>query len=267
MVELCTARTRSGTLAYRRAGEGRPLILVHGLFTSGRTYDELMRRAPAGVDCVALDLPPAGGSRLAPGFIASWSSLAGAVIELADALELERFDLCGHSMGGGIAILAAARIPSRVRRLVLVDAVGFPFPVPLKGRLPLLPGVGKLAFALYKEKMFFDYFERDVFYEKEAMDRDKVREHYRIFDRRRGEALDCLRATADPRPVAARVPEVRCPALVVWGAHDRLVPLSVGRRLERELADCRLAVIPSAGHSPLEERPERSAAAIFDFLS
>ncbi|HUT76269.1 MAG TPA: alpha/beta hydrolase [Polyangia bacterium] len=250
----------------RIKGEGPARLLVHGLFTSGLTFDRTLERLPPGCMAVALDLPVAGGSVPAPGFEPGWFAFADAVLDVADALDLERFDLVGHSMGGGISLAAAARHPDRVRRLVLVDAVTHPFPLPFKGRLPLVPGLGAALFRLYGERMFVDYFARDVFHDRATMDLGKVRRHYGIFDGRRAEALACLRATADPSPIAALAQAVRCPTLAIWGEHDRLVPLEVGRRLVREIPGARLEIVAGSGHSPLEERPDEAAALVNGFL-
>jgi len=258
--------TPAGEILVRCAGEGSARLLVHGLFTSGLTFDRYLERLPPGVAAAALDLPAAGSSRPAPGFEPGWLAFADAVIDVADALDLDRVDLVGHSMGGGICLAAAARHPSRVRRLVLVDAVTHPFRLPLKGRLPLAPLLGGALFRLYGERMFIEYFARDVFHEREAMDLAKVRALYRFFDRRRAEALACMRATADPSPVAAMTGLVRCPTLVLWGEHDRLVPIDVGRRLVREIEGATLEIIRDSGHSPLEERPDEAAGAINGFL-
>jgi pimeloyl-ACP methyl ester carboxylesterase len=259
-------KTPAGELLARSAGEGPARLLIHGLFTSGLTFDRYLERLPPGCMAVALDLPSAGGSLPAPGFRPGWITFADAVIGAADALDLERFDLVGHSMGGGICLAAAARHPDRVRRLVLVDAVTHPFPLPAKGRLPLLPLLGGALFALYGEGMFVDYFAKDVFHDRQAMDLAKVRRHYGMFARRRAEALRCLRSTADPSPVAVLAPGVRCETLLLWGAHDRLVPMEVGRRAAREIPGARFEIVPGAGHSPLEERPDEAAALVNGFL-
>jgi pimeloyl-ACP methyl ester carboxylesterase len=258
--------TPVGEILVRIEGEGPARLLVHGLFTSGLTFDRYLERLPPGVQAVALDLPGAGGSEPAPGFEPGWLAFADAVIDVADALGLERFDLVGHSMGGGISLAAAARHPDRVRRLVLVDAVTHPFPLPFKGRLPLIPGLGGALFRLYGEKMFVDYFARDVFHDRTAMDLAKVRRHFALFAKRRAEALACLRATADPSPVAALVPRIRCETLVLFGEHDRLVPIEVGRRLAGGIRGARLEIVAGSGHSPLEERPDEAAALINGFL-
>jgi pimeloyl-ACP methyl ester carboxylesterase len=255
-----------GRLHIAEWGRGRATIMVHGLFTSCASYDNLMARLPEGRRGLALDLPGFGESVPAPGFAPSWEGYAHAVLAAADALELDRFDLVGHSMGGGIAIVVAALAKERVRRLVLIDAASYPFDVPLKGRLPLVPLVGEAVFRLYGEGMFTDYFANDVYLDGARMDAEKVHSWFEVFDANRGYALAALRSTADPRPVARAVAGVRAETLVVWGERDAVLPVEHARRLEAEIPGAKLLVVPSCGHAPIEERPDEACSPIVAFL-
>jgi len=240
--------------------------MIHGLFTSSSSFDNLMTRLPEGVRGLAIDLPGFGESVCGKDFSPSWEGFARAVIEAADALELDRFDLLGHSMGGGIAIVVAALLPERVSRLVLVDAAAYPFDVPLKGRLPLVPIVGEALFRLYGEGMFLDYFAEDVFFDRARMDEEKVRAWFEIFRANRAHALAALRSTADPGIVARSVADVRAETLVVWGERDAILEVQHASRLEREISGARLHIVPSCGHAPIEEMPGATCPKIIEFL-
>jgi pimeloyl-ACP methyl ester carboxylesterase len=258
--------TPSGRVHVAEWGRGHPVVMIHGLFASSASFDHLLARLPEGRRGLAIDLPGFGESTPAPGFAPSWERYASAVIEAVDALELGELDLVGHSMGGGIAALVAARLPERVRRLVLVDAVVFPFDVPFKGRLPLVPVLGEALFRLYGERMFVRYFEGDVFHDPARMDRERVLAWYRIFAANRATALAALRATADPDKVARVVGGIRAPTLAVWGERDAIIPLALGHRLEAAIPGARLHVVPDCGHAPLEERPELACPPVVEFL-
>ncbi len=240
--------------------------MIHGLFASATTYDAVKAELSQRSMTAAIDLPDCGQSDAASGFRPSWISLTQTVIDAADAMGMDEFDLVGHSMGGGVSIMIAAQYPERVRRLILVDAVSFPFKVPLKGRLPLVPIVGELLFWTYSKKMFVSFIENDVFNDKTLMDMKKVDYLYRVFAKKRSAALDSLRATADPRPVTDSIEKITCPTLLIWGSEDRLVPLAIGRLLNKKIPNSRLCVLDGCGHSPLEERPTETAAEIISFL-
>jgi len=258
--------TPSGRIHIAEWGRGHPVVMIHGLFTSSASFENLLARLPEGRRGLAIDLPGFGESTPAPGFEPGWKGFARAAIEAADALGLGEFDLVGHSMGGGIAALVASLCPERVRRLVLVDAVALPFDVPLKGRLPLVPVLGEALFKLYGERMFINYFKGDVFFDGARMDREKVLVWYGIFASNRATALAALRATADPSPVARALGGVRSKTLVVWGERDAILTPALGRSLEAAIPGARLHVVPDCGHAPLEERPDEACPPVIAFL-
>lgn len=106
------------------AGDGIPLLMVHGLGCAGSHDDPHVARAPAlaGRRVVVLDLLGFGYSDRPSGFGYRVEDHAGTVTALADALGLERLDLYGHSMGGSVAIAAAGRLGGRVAALVVSEA-------------------------------------------------------------------------------------------------------------------------------------------------
>ncbi len=266
MASKKTISTPYGEIGLSESGEGNPLLMIHGLFASGETFNELRDHIPKGVRAITPDLPDCGNSTASAEFRPTWDGYARSVIGLADSLGLDRFDLLGHSMGGGISITVAATWPKRVRRLVLVDAISLPYTVPLKGRLPLKPILGELLFRMYGRKMFVDYFENDVFFDSSRMDRDKVLRLFDAFANKRTAALEALRATANPSPVGEIVSNVSCPTLILWGEKDALVPLEVGRRLEDLIPGGELHVINNCGHSPVEENPDEASRIIWKFM-
>lgn len=267
MISKKSIQTQSGEIRLTEAGQGEPLLMVHGLFATSSTFDLFFERLPEKIRAVAMDLPGSGESAPGPGFRPTWQSYSEAVIQTMDAIGEDRLDLLGHSMGGGIAALTAAAAPERIRRLILVDAVSLPYSVPIKGRLPLIPMIGDLLFRLYGEGMFIDYFKHDVFLDPQKADLDKIKALYRFFAGDRSFALDALRATADPAPVEAVVGKITCPTLVLWGEKDGLVPLGVGERLASSIKNAKLSVIGECGHTPLEECPEPAVEEIRKFLA
>ena len=129
-----TLETADGArLAYHLVGHGPPsVVLVHGWMTSGRVWDRLLELHP--VDgALVVDLRGAGGSSRGAAAL-SLDRLVEDLRAVVDHAGLGRFHLVGHSMGGQLAQLLAARLPSRLRSLALLN------PVPVAG-LPLPPEV------------------------------------------------------------------------------------------------------------------------------
>src|SRR5690606_16056715 len=128
---------------------GPPPLLIHGLPVYGYAFRAVVPELAAGRRLLIPDLPGAGDSDRPPpvhcaGYSPSW--LARVLIGLLDRLGLASVDVLGHSWGGAIAVCLADAAPERVRRLVLVDATCFAQPLPLEGRLALVPGVGPYVF-------------------------------------------------------------------------------------------------------------------------
>jgi pimeloyl-ACP methyl ester carboxylesterase len=260
-------------LAYREwPGPGLerpPLVLVHGFLVDHREWEDVAPRLAEGRRVLALDLPGSGESPIpageAPGLPLFVRAVAGAIRALCPG----PVDLAGHSMGGGIVIALAAQHPELVRRLVPVDALSFPFRLPFKGRLPLIPGFGRLLFKrLYGRGLFVDYFRSDVVHDRRKLNLPRIEHYYRAFDTpaRRDWAFRTLPLTADPSAVAALAPRVRRPTLILWGEHDRLIPRHVAESLQAAIEGARLEWIPDSGHAPVEEQPEDTARRMTAFL-
>jgi pimeloyl-ACP methyl ester carboxylesterase len=112
--------------AYSVAGEGMPVVLLHGWALAQHTYRKVIEAIAAqGCYVIAPSMPGFGGTGDLHGDSFSMSGYAQWVAELLDVLEIdEPAVLVGHSFGGGVAIKFAHDMPSRVRSLVLVNSIG-----------------------------------------------------------------------------------------------------------------------------------------------
>jgi pimeloyl-ACP methyl ester carboxylesterase len=112
--------------AYSMAGEGMPVVLLHGWALAQHTYRRVIEEiAEQGCMVIAPSMPGFGGSGDLKGAAFSMSGYAKWVADLLDVLEIEEpAVLVGHSFGGGVAIKLAHDMPSRVRSLVLVNSIG-----------------------------------------------------------------------------------------------------------------------------------------------
>lgn len=226
------------------AGAGDPVVLLHGLSGSHRWWRFTV---PALRTSHRVHLPEMvgfGGTGRASRQPAI-AEMAGLMVRWLDALDVERTDFIGHSMGGQVGIHLAARWPDRIRRLVLVSAAGVPRPLsPVKlaelgGELLSVPAWGRPSFLA-------------------TIAADAVRTGPRTLARA---VLHIL--TDDVRPLLSRV---RAPTLLVWGAHDPLTPVADGRLMLELLPRGRLVVIEDASHNPMADRPERFNREVLSFL-
>lgn len=254
------------------AGEGPPLLLVHGFLVSHKEWLPILPYLTPHFRCIVPDLPGFGASdKKSPSLYGySREAFSDTLVEILTAFELPRVHVCGHSMGGSISITFAADHPEMVQRLVLMDSLSLPFDVPFKGKLPLLPFIGPIIFKkLYGRALFRDYFKNDVWSGHAGFDPATADAYFDDFDppEAREAAYATLLNISDVRGLVPRVARVKAQTLVLWGSDDRIFPVAIGHRLAKELPSGKIRVIEGVGHAPNEEAPETTAKLIVGHLS
>jgi pimeloyl-ACP methyl ester carboxylesterase len=248
-----------------------PLVLLHGYFLSHWTWRHLVPALAEGRDLIAFDWPGHGESdRPSPErFRYDATAFSETLLGVLDGLELERADLLGHSMGGGIALYTAARHPERVGRLAVVDPCVYPFHVPPEARLVLAPFVGApLLRAMMTRGLIRRVMKRDIYRDPALVTEEWVDYYFERVNRPGG--IDAMHATtrfiAEPGAITRSVRAVRSPTLIAWGEDDRWFPVEHGARLQNDIAGSRLEIIPHSGHSPHEERPRELLRVVSSFF-
>ena len=244
MTPIVAHHVRAGgaRLHYLAAGEGPPLVLVHGLSASSRWWSRNIGALAASRRVYALDL--VGFGRSWPKHRFSLDQATEAVLSWMDALGLQRADFCGHSMGGQLCIRLAATHPARVGRLVLVNASGLSLGAPalrLAWRCARSSGQTRFTFAPTVLRTTLQAGPLVLFGATRSLLRDDV------------------------GPLLAG--GIAAPTLVVCGGRDVLIPLAVGRSLHRAIPGSRLEIVPDGGHNVMYERAPRFNSLVLDFLA
>jgi 3-oxoadipate enol-lactonase len=257
-------------LVIRDEGRGDPLVLVHGAGTSGAIWRRATPVLAPRRRVIAPDLPGYGGSpAVGPGF-----ALEAVSDRLAAGLEEAGvpapYDLVGHSMGGGISILLAARHPERVRRLVLVAPAGL---AALPRALAALLGTVAAPYAVARRRLASPLADsalvRRLALAGVARDGARVpAEHARAVlassagATRIGPGLASA-AAADLRQALAGL---KGPLGLVWGEHDPVIPRKRVEVIRDARPDVVLSIVPDTAHAPMLERPDAFCAALEDVL-
>jgi cis-3-alkyl-4-acyloxetan-2-one decarboxylase len=262
---------RGTRLRYAVAGYGPPLVLVHGL---GGTIENWRALAPPLATrhrVLVPDLPGHGRSSLLPE-ARSLDALADAVLAVADAEEIRPAVWIGHSLGGGVALRAAALRSDVVRGLVLAAAAGIGsasraahvtlavLGVARPGRL-IAPYRHAWARSRLGRRAAFGWWgvaDPDAL-EPELAEAFLVGPAHHTDTRQAGRAL----LASDPR---LELDRVTCPCLCLWGASDNWVRLQDGMEYARRLR-APLRTIAGCGHLLIGERPDACLAAIEEFLA
>ncbi|WP_394820998.1 alpha/beta fold hydrolase [Pendulispora albinea] len=253
------------------AGEGPALLLVHGCLSSRLVWEDVLPKLATHFRVIAPDLPGFGQSEKPPParYAYGFNAFAESLVDVVAALGLGRISICGHGMGGSVALTLAARHAALVDKLVLVDPIVYPPRTDALSRLANMPIVGPFAFKqLCGRTVFRSYFKDRVYAPDSTIPWNRVDHHFDLFNApaAREAALATLRALHDTRPLVALLPRVAAPTLLVWGRSDRTLPVAQGRRLARELRNARYEVF-ECGHSPPEEVPDAFAEIAASFLA
>lgn len=250
------------------ATDPTPLVLLHDGLASHETFLRTMDHLSA-FRVIAPDFPGFGASEKPDPqrFAYGWDGFADSIADLVAGLGLGRVHVCGHAMGGGVALALAARHPALVHKLVLVDALVYPIHehfLERAGRVPLAGGL--LWRQLMGHALFRTYVEGSVYAGSAGVPAGRVDALFASFNApaARQAAHATIVAKADTRPLVARLPRVNAESLVVWGRDDRLAPVEHGRRLARALKG-RFEVL-ECGRCPPDELPAVFGAVLASFL-
>ena len=255
---------------YAEAGDGPPVLLIHGFPVSSRIWSQVIGPLSQAHRVIAVDVPGFGESACPPAFSYDFVGFADAIAGFLAQVGAKPAAIVGHSMGGAIALATTVLHPGSASRLVLVDALAYPKPLPLEGRLALMPIVGPFLFKkLYRKANLMRFFRRDVYVDPAKATEEMVDYFWKCLERPGGKeaAYRTLCALGDVEPIAELPPRVACPSFIVWGEGDKVFPLAHGERLAREIPGARLEVIRGAGHSPIDERAEDFLARGRPFLA
>lgn len=261
-----------GRISYLERGApaaGSPtFIFLHGLMGTAATFAACLDALPAGRHAIAIDLPGAGGSDRSRTLNPALHRLSRVLGDVLNVLALPAPVLVGHSHGGAVAMHLAASEPERVRGLVLM-APAHPYFRHADGIIAFyLSPLGR-AFAhtmpWYPAWMQMIGLRRMA--GPQSWDTRERLAPYRENLRTRGTIASLLRLLrtwhSDMGELDRLLQSPLClPTLLIWGDHDRAVPVSTAFDLKRQLSRAELEVLPGVGHRPAEERPELCAALV-----
>ncbi len=250
---------RGARVRFVDAGKGPPLLLVHGYLSSHLVWEDVVPALAESFHVIVPDLPGFGDSEKPPPgkYAYTPDAFAESLVDLVAALGLSRVAVCGHSMGGSVALALAANHPAVADKLILVDPLVYPSGMDPLARTTTMPVLGPLFFKqLFGKPLFKAYFQRRMYGAGFDIPWARVDQLFDAFNApaAREAAYATLIAMEDKRSLVAKVPRITAPTLVGWGRGDRSQPVSYGRRLAKEIRGSRFEVF-ECGHSPPEECP------------
>jgi pimeloyl-ACP methyl ester carboxylesterase len=254
--------------AVAELGAGPPLVLLHGICGSLSDWRHLMKPLSASRRVIVPDFLGAGESDCPAVEDYSFAAHARRLRGLLDVLKVDQAVVVGNSYGGGVALRFAQDWPERVDRLVLINAAAFPEELPAYVSLAKWP-CAEWAVEAVPLNGTVRWSLRRLSATMERLPAEDVDDYLLEMGRpgRRASIVRTLRVAvpADVREHEARLRALKTPALVLWGRHDRTIPIRLGRRLADTLPNARFVEL-DAGHIPNQEIPEEVRARMERFL-
>lgn len=263
----------------RFMGEGEPIFLLHGSFSSLHTWEVWQKELSPYYMTVALDFPGHGLTGPDPLKRYSIQDYSELVLALAEKLNMEKFHLAGNSMGGAVALQVASTRPDKILTLNLIDASGAPAVKTrtLDSTQTSARGGGAWVFKLLENPVFSKVFlkctprflfamnMKEVYGDESKIGLETTDRYFELMlrDGNRQATLDRL---SSPRNSNIQFDQLTMPTLILWGAKDSWIPVSQGYALEKVIPGSNLIVFDQAGHVPMEEIPTESVAEYLSFL-
>lgn len=264
--------------AFRIAGSGPAVLLIHGVGDNSTTWDSVHSKLAQRFTVIAPDLLGHGDSDK-PRADYSLASFANGMRDLLAVLGIDRVTLVGHSLGGGIAAQFAYQYPHMVERIVLVSCGGVTKDVTPALRLAAVP-MGAESLAALRLPGAVPALKFAGRAAKSLLGSTK---HGRDL----GSGIDLLARLADPKALSAFARTVRgvvdgrgqfitmldraylmpsIPKQIIWGEDDMVIPASHARIAHEAMPGSRLEIFEGSGHMPFRDHPDRFVSVVERFL-
>jgi pimeloyl-ACP methyl ester carboxylesterase len=246
-----------------------PIILIHGTGSSLHTFDFWTNKLKYSKRVIRFDLPAYG---LTGPFVDrdySISNYTSFLKEFLETLDIKQCTIAGNSLGGEIAWNFALEHPQMVKKLILIDAGGFPLvskSVPIAFRLAQTPVINKL-FSFITPLFVVRSSVEDVYFNKLKVTDSLVERYFELGLREGNRKAFIDRLSIVKRYNYVNISKIKQPTLILWGAGDLLIPLENAYKFQRSIPNNVLVIMDDTGHVPMEESPLESIGFVTDFLN
>jgi len=241
---------------YKMAGEGEPLLILHGWGGSSNSWIEVQKiLAKEGLKVIVLDLPGFGKSKSPP---LPWGveDYNRFVSNFIGEIGLEKVNLMGHSFGGRIAIKFAVLHPERLKKLILCASAGIKHPLNFFQSIILKLSIfGNFLFSKRPFKRYKDV-AQNFFY---SLLRHKD------YAKAKGVMKETLKKVLE-EDLKPELCQIKTNTLLIWGSKDKAVPLEDVYLMKENIPQSVLEIIQGTSHTPNLEVPEKLAEVILRFI-
>jgi pimeloyl-ACP methyl ester carboxylesterase len=247
-----------------------PIVLIHGTGASLHTWEGWVSELKNEHRIITLDLPAYGLT--GPNQTGDYSQdfYVRFMENFLSKLNIKHCVLGGNSLGGGITWAYALEHPERVSKMILVDAGGYPMvskSVPIAfqiARIPVLSNLFKyiLPHSIIEKSLL------NVYVHDDRITTELIERYYDLASRagNRKAFLDRMK-TSIKNDKYLKIKTLAMSTLIIWGKEDGLIPLEVAEKFHKDLPNDTMAIFKDLGHTPMEEDPMMTVAAVKEFLA
>lgn len=246
-----------------------PIVLIHGTGASLHTFDAWTNDLKKSYRVVRMDLPAYGLTGPFPDHNYSIDHYTAFLKDFLTAMDIKQCVLAGNSLGGQIAWYFTLEQPDRVKKLILIDASGYPKnskSVPIAFELAQIPVLNKLLTFITPRFVIKASIE-NVYFDKLKVTDSLVERYFELSLREGNRQAFIDRFNSSVNTNAYRnIKNIQQPTLILWGAEDLLIPVENAYKFHEDLPNNTLFILGNSGHTPMEESPAESLDSVMDFL-
>lgn len=251
---------------YKQEGSGPDLLLLHGTAASLHTWDGWVNELKNDFRITRLDLPAFGLTGAHPDGDYSMDFYISFLDKFVSQLELDTIFLAGNSLGGGISWSYTHNYPEKVKKLILLDAAGYP-----SGKMPFVFTLAKndITAGLLKNitpRSFIEKNIKEVYYDDSKITDKLIDRYYELALAPGNRQAFVDRARTQMTYEYERISEIKTPTLIMWGQYDEWINVDNANSFDQDLPNSQL-IIYECGHMPMEELPAQTAKDARRFLT
>ncbi|MEQ8475571.1 MAG: alpha/beta hydrolase [Fulvivirga sp.] len=251
---------------YKQEGSGPNLLLLHGTAASLHTWDGWVNELKNDFRITRLDLPAFGITGAHPDGDYSMDFYITFLDKFISQLELDTIFLAGNSLGAGISWSYTLNHPDKVKKLILLDAAGYP-----SGETPFVFKLAKndITAGLLKNitpRSFIEKNIKEVYYDDSKITEKLIDRYYELALAQGNRQAFVDRARTQMTYEYDRILEIKTPTLIMWGQYDEWINVDNAHSFDLDLPNSELTIY-ECGHMPMEELPAQTAMDARGFLT
>lgn len=246
-----------------------PLVLIHGTGASLHTWEHCVDALKDSFRIITMDLPAYGLTGPNPDRVYTQQFYLEFINEFLQKINVNKCIIGGNSLGGAIAWNYTHQYPEKVKKLILIDAAGYPMvseSKPIAFRLAQIP-VLKNMLNYFTPKFLAKKSITNVYEDPSKVTDILVDRYFELFLREgnREAFVDRMSFSEYPDHLQ-KIRAIKTPTLILWGANDKLITVQNAMKFQSDLPNDTLVILEKTGHVPMEEAPEQTVNVIRSFI-